>query len=160
MVGSNVISNSLVNGTVMVTNNSVFGDTVNMAARMCEIAKQDEIILSRTVYTQLSTRFQPLLRDLIKQRHRFYRTSEDNFQNMANIQDVLKSTTRATGMILGLIAAISLLVGGIGIMNIMLISMRERTREIRLLKAIGAPKKKIRPSSRFIFQDGLLFNPG
>jgi putative ABC transport system permease protein len=80
--------------------------------------------------------------DLLRERHR---VTEDDF-TIRSQQDLLNTVTQITGaltLFLGAVAGISLLVGGIGIMNIMLVSVTERTREIGIRKAIGAKRRDI-----------------
>jgi putative ABC transport system permease protein len=82
----------------------------------------------------------------LRQRHGLiYRTDENDFTVLTqkDVGDVLQSLTAILTAFLGLIAAVSLLVGGIGIMNIMLVSVTERTREIGIRKAVGAKRRDI-----------------
>ncbi len=82
---------------------------------------------------------------LLRQRHRL-RDGQDNdffLRNLAAAADSAAETTRVMSVLLGAIASVSLLVGGIGIMNIMLVSVTERTREIGIRLAIGARRKDI-----------------
>ena len=82
---------------------------------------------------------------LLRQRHRLREDQEDDFyiRNLAAAADSAAETTRVMSMLLGAIASVSLLVGGIGIMNIMLVSVTERTREIGIRMAIGARQKDV-----------------
>jgi macrolide transport system ATP-binding/permease protein len=95
-------------------------------------------------------------RQLMRRRHRIPSYKDDDFtlRNMADIQAVLTGTSKTFTMLLGIVAAISLLVGGIGIMNIMLVSVSERTREIGLRKAVGATRKAI--LTQFLMESSLL----
>ncbi|OGW79244.1 MAG: MacB family efflux pump subunit [Omnitrophica bacterium RIFCSPLOWO2_12_FULL_44_17] len=88
---------------------------------------------------------QEAITSLLIRRHRLTPDRYDSFnvRNFADIQAALTSTTKTISILLGCVAAISLLVGGIGIMNVMLVSVKERTREIGLRKAIGATPRDI-----------------
>jgi putative ABC transport system permease protein len=82
---------------------------------------------------------------VLRDRHGIAYETDDDFQiiNQADILDMASTVTGILTLFLGAIAGISLLVGGIGIMNIMLVSVTERTREIGIRKAVGAQKRDI-----------------
>jgi putative ABC transport system permease protein len=82
---------------------------------------------------------------LLRQRHRLQGVTENDFtvRNLTALANTAAETTRVMSVMLGAIASISLLVGGIGIMNIMLVSVTERTREIGIRIAIGARQRDI-----------------
>jgi len=93
---------------------------------------------------------------LLRERHRLGPGVDDDF-NIVSMEEISNMLSEATGtmtMLLGLIAAISLLVGGIGVMNIMLVSVLERTREIGIRKALGAREVDI--WSQFLIEAAFL----
>lgn len=83
--------------------------------------------------------------ELLRQRHRLQPEDDNDFEigNQAEILATLSTVTRTMTILLGSVGAISLVVGGIGIMNIMLVTVTERTREIGIRKAIGAKDRDI-----------------
>jgi len=89
---------------------------------------------------------------VLRDQHRITNPENDDFsvRDLADAIKILTSITDTLRIFLGLMAGISLVVGGIGIMNIMLVTVSERTREIGLRKAIGATRKTIR--NQFLFE--------
>ena len=88
---------------------------------------------------------QQQITELLRQRHNIRPGREDDFtvRNQQEIAETATSTSRVMALLLGAIASVSLLVGGIGIMNIMLVSVTERTREIGVRLAVGAHGRDI-----------------
>ena len=86
------------------------------------------------------------MKEVLRDRHRIRVDDPDDFriQNLSEIADTANKISAGVALLLGLIGAISLLVGGIGIMNIMLVSVTERTREIGVRMAVGARQSDIR----------------
>jgi putative ABC transport system permease protein len=85
------------------------------------------------------------IKQLLDQRHRITNGKEPDYtvRNLSEILAVAEQSSKAMSLLLGAVASISLIVGGIGIMNIMLVSVTERTREIGIRMAIGARRKDI-----------------
>jgi putative ABC transport system permease protein len=104
---------------------SSFPDRINM------------IMVSSKEDTKLS---QKEIETLLKRRHRIKNGQDSDFQvrDMTQVLEMAEESTQTMTILLGAIASISLLVGGIGIMNIMLVSVAERTREIGIRMAVGA----------------------
>jgi len=86
------------------------------------------------------------INDILRRRHSLGKTQENDFEirNSAEFQEKMKSTVQTFAILLASIASVSLIVGGIGIMNIMLVSVTERTKEIGIRMAIGARAMDIR----------------
>ncbi|MDR1966584.1 MAG: ABC transporter permease [Synergistaceae bacterium] len=112
---------------------SSFADSVNMAFVQARDASMIESAMDE-------------ISALLRQRHRIGPDEDDDFQ-LGNMTDMINSLSQSTWvmtLLLGSVASISLLVGGIGIMNIMLVSVTERTREIGIRMAVGARAIDIR----------------
>src|SRR2546423_2696267 len=99
---------------------------------------------------------QQQITELLRQRHKLNSNDPDDFtvRNMSDIAEAANQTNSTMTMLLACIAGVSLLVGGIGIMNIMLVSVTERTREIGIRMAIGARSSAVR--SQFLIESVVL----
>jgi ABC-type antimicrobial peptide transport system permease subunit len=104
----------------------------------------------RTIHVQVASAeempaAQEALTELLRERHRLASHQDDDFtvRSQADILQTFTSVSQTMTVLLGGIAAVSLIVGGIGIMNIMLVSVTERTREIGIRMAVGARRRDI-----------------
>jgi len=99
---------------------------------------------------------QSQITDLLRQRHKLTANEPDDFtvRNMTDVAEAANETSKTMTILLACIAGVSLLVGGIGIMNIMLVSVTERTREIGIRMAIGARSSAVR--SQFLIESIVL----
>ena len=112
--------------------------------RMMGITYLNSITLT-TVSSDVMSQAETDITNLLRTRHRLLATADNDFSinNSQDILETMESTTQSLTIFLGSIAAISLIVGGIGIMNIMLVSVTERTKEIGIRKALGATYEMI-----------------
>ncbi|MCM1339318.1 MAG: ABC transporter permease [Muribaculaceae bacterium] len=125
----------------------VFGTDFPGTVSMIAVKAQNDEVINLT---------QEDITELLKQRHNIGKTQDNDFEirNLAEMQETIKSTTKTMSLLLGAIAGVSLIVGGIGIMNIMLVSVTERTKEIGIRMAIGAKASDIR--IQFLIESFLL----
>jgi len=125
----------------------VFGTDFPGTVKMINVKAQNSEVLSIA---------EEDITELLKTRHRIGKNQENDFEirNLAEMQETIKSSAKTMSILLGAIASVSLLVGGIGIMNIMLVSVTERTKEIGIRMAIGAKASDIR--IQFLIESFLL----
>ncbi len=132
---------------VTTAQKKVFGTDYPGTVKMINVKAQNSDVLQTA---------QDDITDLLRTRHNIGKNQDDDFEirNLAEMQETIKSSARTMSILLGAIASVSLLVGGIGIMNIMLVSVTERTKEIGIRMAIGAKASDIRV--QFLIESFLL----
>lgn len=103
------------------------------------------MVMVQTTSQEIMPAVEKSMTELLRQRHRIREGMDNDFflRNLTAAADSAAESTRTMSLLLGAIASVSLLVGGIGIMNIMLVSVTERTREIGIRMAIGARERDI-----------------
>ena len=122
---------------ILTAQRKLFGNNFRGAVRFIQV---------KAVSAQAMPLAEEDMRALLRQRHRLPDRRPDDFtiRNLTAAANAAAATTKVMSIMLGAIASVSLLVGGIGIMNIMLVSVTERTREIGIRIAIGARERDIR----------------
>ena len=102
-------------------------------------------IMAQAISAQAMGAAEKEITQLLRQRHHLPERAENDFdvRNLTALANAAAQTTRVMSLMLGAIASVSLVVGGIGIMNIMLVSVTERTREIGIRMAIGARERDL-----------------
>jgi putative ABC transport system permease protein len=122
---------------VTTAQKKLFGTTIPGMVRMIMVKAKD---------TEALASAESQITDLLKQRHRIAPKQENDFtvRNLTQMMQAAEQSANVMGILLGAIASVSLIVGGIGIMNIMLVSVTERTREIGIRMAVGAQTWDIR----------------
>ncbi len=122
---------------ILTAQKKVFGTSFPGSVKMIIVKCTDADTVQKT---------EKEIKDLLTVRHRIGKNQEPDFEirNSAEFQERIKATTATFGILLFSIALVSLVVGGIGIMNIMLVSVTERTKEIGIRMAIGARASDIR----------------
>ncbi len=136
------------NGMGMDQDDAVFIPITTAQKKVIGITFPDQVnmIMLQAVDGDATYSAQDEISQVLRQRHNLGANKENDFviMNMTQMQEMMESSTQVLTVLLGSIASISLLVGGIGIMNIMLVSVTERTREIGIRMAIGAKAWDIR----------------
>ncbi|MBF0242919.1 MAG: ABC transporter permease [Desulfamplus sp.] len=140
-------------GLLLSKGQAAMGNDQDDAVILPLLTLQRRVTGNRTVNTLMvsmqdgsdSTRLKANLVQLLRERRKLADGDDDNFNilDTQQLAETLSGTTQVMTRLLGAVAAVSLLVGGIGIMNIMLVSVTERTREIGLRLAIGALEREV-----------------
>ncbi|MCC6349624.1 MAG: ABC transporter permease [Candidatus Eisenbacteria bacterium] len=122
----------------------VLAPWTTVQSRLLGVTHLNAIIVSAVSESQVEDA-RTQITELLRQRHRIRPGTDDDFfiYTQLDIASTAESTSKVMTTLLASVAAVSLLVGGIGIMNIMLVSVTERTREIGIRRAIGAKKQDI-----------------
>lgn len=132
---------------VTTAQKKVFGTDFPGSVKMINVKAQNDEVLSDT---------EADIEEILTHRHNIGKNQDKDFEirNLAEMQETIKSSAKTMSILLGAIASVSLIVGGIGIMNIMLVSVTERTKEIGIRMAIGAKASDIR--IQFLIESFLL----